>query len=345
MKYVLISLLFLSVMSCIEPYDPGLVGGERLLVFEGVLTDAPGPYRFQLSRSAGYNSTEGVYDQRVTGAALTITDDLGRLVRFLDEGRGAYASPAGFRGQVGRRYTLKIAYGGQSYQSEPELLQVVPPIDTLYWAYKPQASGPSQTNGDFAVYLDLKDPAGTANYYQWDWVHYEKPDFCVTYTPPNSPIVYAKLCCTTDCWNITRSTGIITLASDQLIDGNRLTGQLVARVPFDNSNRYYLRIGQQSLSEGAYQYWQTVRTLTNNVGGVFDATPATLTGNLRNTNATGPLILGYFQASARRERLMYVNRFAPPNLPYAKTQYPVWATCEPCTESLYRTSIVPEGWR
>ena len=345
MKYVLISLLLLSVISCIEPYDPGLVGGERFLVFDGVLTDAPGPYRFQLSRSAGYNSTEGVYDQRVTGAVLTITDDLGRVVRFLDVGRGAYGSPTGFRGQSGRRYTLKIAYGGQNYQSEPELLQAVPPIDTAYWAYKPPASGPSQTNGDFAVSIDLKDPAGTSNYYQWDWIHYEKPDFCVLYTPPGSNITYAKRCCSMDCWNSSRSTGQIILASDQFINGNRLTGQAVARVPFDDTTPYYLRIGQQSLSEGAYQYWQTVRALTNNVGGVFDATPATLTGNLRNTLSTGPIILGYFQASGRRERLVYVSRFAPPKLPYAKTEYPFWPTCEPCTESLYRTGVRPEGWQ
>jgi hypothetical protein len=121
--------------------------------------------------------------------------------------------------------------------------------------------------------------------------------------------------------------------------------QLVARVPFDGNTAYYLRVGQQSLSQGAYQYWKTVQTLTSNIGGVFDATPATLSSNLHNTNETGPTMLGYFQVSARRERLVYVNRFAPPKLPYAKTQYPVWATCEPCTESLYRTGIVPEGWR
>jgi len=221
----------------------------------------------------------------------------------------------------------------------------VPPIDTVYRAYKPQISGLAATNGDFAVYIDLKDPAATVNFYQWDWVHYEKPDFCVLYKLPNTPTAYAKLCCTTDCWNRTRSAGEITIASDQFINGNRLTGQLVARVPFDDSTPYYLRIGQQSLNEGAYQYWQTVQTLTSNVGGVFDATPATLPGNLHNVKPDGPALLGYFQVSARRERVVYINRFAPPKLPFAKNQYPIFSTCEPCTESLYRTAIQPEGWQ
>lgn len=336
--------------ACIDPYDPKLVGTERYLAFEGVLTDAPGPYRFTLSKSAGYNSDESVFDSRLTGATVSVTDNTGQTTRFLDDGRGSYLSPTGFRGLAGRRYTLNVTYAGQSFRSDAELLQAVPPIDTVYRAYKPQTSGLAATNGDFAVYLDLKDPAGTPNYYQWDWVHYEKPAYCVLYRPPGSNITYAKRCCPLDCWTVSRSVGEITIASDQFINGNRLTGQLVARVPFDDSTPYYLRIGQQSLSEGAYQYWQTVRTLTSNVGGVFDATPATLPGNLHNIKTDGdaalrPTLLGYFQVSARRERLVYINRFAPPKLPFAKNQYPISPTCEPCTETLYRTAIQPEGWQ
>jgi len=334
--------LFLALSSCIDPYDPKLVGGERYLVFEGVLTDAPGPYRFSLSQSAGYNSTESVFDQRVTGAQLTVTDDAGRATRFVDAGRGSYSSPAGFRGQAGRRYTLTITYKGQTWQSEPELMQPVPTIDSVYWAYVPNVS--VDVRGQFNVFLDLTDPADAENYYQWDWIHYEIPDFCVLYTPPGSNITYEKRCCPVDCWDITSSSGQIQLGSDRLINGNRLAGQLVARAPFDNLTPYYLSIGQQSLSKGAYQYWQTVQALTGNVGGVFDATPATLTGNINNTRSGGSLMLGYFQVSARKQRLVYVGRLGV-GLPFAKSVYPVWTTCEPCTESLYRTGVKPEGWQ
>ena len=62
------SVLLLILTSCVDPYDPKLVGSEKYLVFEGTLTDAPGPYRFALTLSAGYNSTENVYDERVKGA-------------------------------------------------------------------------------------------------------------------------------------------------------------------------------------------------------------------------------------------------------------------------------------
>ncbi len=341
-RLLLVTLVFLSTLfSCIDPYDPKLVGSERYLVFEGVLTDAPGPYRFSLSQSAGYNSEESVFDQRVTGARISVTDDKGIIAVFTDAGRGNYLSPGGFRGQPGRRYSLLVSYQNQTYRSGPETMQAVPAIDSVYWAYRSRTTA-GDTPGSFAVFVDLTDPANAENYYQWDWVHYEQPEFCVLFRPDQT--IYAKRCCSS-CWNISRSAGQVLLASDRLINGNRLIGQQIARAPFDDISPYYLAIGQQSLSRGAYQYWQTVQALTGNVGSVFDATPATLTGNIGNDKAGGSPMLGYFQVSARKQRIVYVSRFVASSQPFAKTVYPFWQTCESCTEGPYRTGQQPEGWR
>ncbi len=342
MRYISVLVLALLLASCIDPYDPKLVGGERYLVFEGVLTDAPGPYRFVLSQSAGYNSDESVFDQRITGAEVSVSDDAGVMTRFADAGKGSYVSPAGFRGQVGKRYALTVLYKEQTYKSEAELLQPVTDIDRVYWTYQPKitAVGP----GVFPVFIDLNDPADTENFYQWDWVHYEQPRFCVLYTPPGGIGVYAKACCT-DCWNISRNDGDIITASDQLVNGNKIIGQRIAEVTYDDTTPYYLAVGQQSLSRGAYQFWQTVRALTGNVGSVFDATPATLTGNINNTKPDGPPMLGYFQVSARKQRVMYVRRLGNPLQPFAKNVFSPWPDCEPCTESPYRTGTKPDGWQ
>ena len=334
-------LVMVTLWACIDPYDPKLVGGDRYLVFEGTLTDAVGPYRFTLSQSAGYNSSESVFDQRVTGPDVVVTDESEQVIRFLDTGRGSYASPPGFRGKTGRRYALTVTHKAQTYQSATELMQAVPPIDSVYWVYRPKVTATAP--GHFTTYIDLTDPAGAENYYQWDWVHYDQPTYCVLFRP-DGPATYAKPCCT-DCWDVTWSNGASLLAADKLINGNRLKGQAIAEVPFDAITPYYLAIGQQSLSRAAFQYWQTVRSLTSNVGSVFDATPATLTGNIRNTNSNNPPMLGFFQVLARRQAIVYVSRFGAPGQPFAQTVYPAWPRCEPCTESLFRTAITPEGWR
>ena len=340
-------LLILLLTTCVDPYDPKLVGGEKYLVFEGTLTDAPGPYRFALTLSAGYNSQESVYEERVKGAKVWVADDRGTRTNFTDDGQGNFDSPAGFRGEVGRTYTLGVVYDGQTYRSDPELLRPVPPIDTVYSSFRRITTPGTEVSGEFPVYLDVDDPAGQENYYQWDWIHYTKPDFCLLFR--QSAAIYWKRCCS-PCWNIVSSAGQILIASDRLVDGRRLAGQPIAAAPNDDVSPYYLKIGQQSLSRGAYQYWLAVRNLTGNVGSVFDIPPATLLGNLHEevsggVPSGGRAILGYFQVSGRQEKVVYVSRYLAPVQPFAPTVYPYWNTCEPCRESLYRTGKQPEGWR
>lgn len=172
---------FLLLAGCIDPYDPKLVGGEKYLVFEGTLTDAPGPHRFALTLSAGYNSVESVYDERVKGAKVWVTDDRSERTDFIDDGLGNFNSPAGFHGQVGRQYSLTVNYEGQTYRSDPELLRPVPPIDTVYSSFRRIFSTGTSISGEFQAYLDVNDPDGEENYYQWDWIHYEMPEFCLLF--------------------------------------------------------------------------------------------------------------------------------------------------------------------
>ena len=334
-------LLILLIVACVDPYDAKLVGGEKYLVFEGTLTDAPGPHRFALTLSAGYNSTESVYDERVQGAKIWVIDDQGTRTDFMEDGKGNFDSPAGFRGEVGRTYTLTVTYEGSTYHSDPEILRPVPTIDTVYSSFRKIITAGADYNGEFLVYLDINDPGKEENYYQWDWTHYEKPNFCVLFR--QEAATYWKRCCT-PCWNITRSAGDILIASDRLVNGRRLSGQPIGTAPNDDIFPYYLKIGQQSLSRGAYQYWLTVRNLTGNVGSIFDIPPATLVGNLHEEIPGGRPILGYFQVSARTEKIVYINRFRAPLQPFAPTEYPYWNTCEPCNESLSRTAKQPEGW-
>lgn len=326
--------------SCVEPYDPGLMGKKKYLVFEGTLTDAPGPYLFALSYSAGYNSNESVYSEIVEGAQVWVTDDAGQIIPFTNGPKGTFYSPSDFRGQLGRRYRLHISHQGQEYESETEIMVPVPDVDTVYAVYQPTVA-PGSSNGSFQVYLDVKDPADAKNYYQWYWKHYEAANFCQLYKDAST--TYAQQCCE-DCWNVTPNLGQLILASDQFVNGNTLK-QPLASIPYDDVTPYYLEINQYSISAGAFRFWQTVQALTGNVGGIFDSAPATLTGNIRHMVDPEGLILGYFQVSARRRKIVYINRYGVPVRPFPKVDYPFWSECKPCQESLYQTAQKPEGWQ
>jgi len=102
----LVALLLFSSIACIDVFDPKLVGSKPKIVFEGALTNLVGPYFFQLSYSAGYNSQESVFDKFVNAANVWITDEKSNRTDLIDMNKGQFSTPAGFKGEVGKTYQV-----------------------------------------------------------------------------------------------------------------------------------------------------------------------------------------------------------------------------------------------
>lgn len=87
-----------------------------------------------------------------------------------------------------------------------------------------------------------------------------------------------------------------------LFDGNNLQndeliGVSLAERPLDETfaaNHYFNIIGY-SLSFESFDYWRKVSQLTNRVGSIFDAPPATLPSNINNPENLNELIYGHFE--------------------------------------------------
>lgn len=61
-------------------------------------------------------------------------------------------------------------------------------------------------------------------------------------------------------------------------------------------SRHYFTTYQSSITKEAYDYWNKVNALVNQVGSIFDTPPAEITGNLVNIKDSDEKVLGYFQA-------------------------------------------------
>ncbi|AFK04451.1 hypothetical protein Emtol_3322 [Emticicia oligotrophica DSM 17448] len=337
-----------GLVACIDEFDPKLQGGKPKIVFEGTLTNLPGPYFFQLSYSAGYNSKESVFDKFVNAAKVWITDGESR-VDLTDLNKGQFSTPENFRGKIGKTYQLHIQLSdGTTYESEPEKMKMTPPIEKIYSEFKLTTTPFPKYRGNFNIYVDVKDPDSQGDYYRWKWVHYERASYCSQYTVTGDrpTIVYQKCC--TDCWNATSCLGCIVLASDNLINGNMLKRQLIGQIPFDNITGYYMLIEQMSLSRNAYNFWRNVAQQSNNSGGIFDIAPASIRGNLKNINDNSDVILGYFQVSAVEQKAVYIQRnntgILPFGLSFSGSNFNYDANCEICKESQYRTAKRPLNW-
>ncbi|MEZ0541063.1 DUF4249 domain-containing protein [Fibrella arboris] len=352
-RYVLHLFIYGLLVSCVTPYQPETKSlAAKALIVDGFITDQPGPHQVTLSYSADYTST--AINFIVTGALVYVSDDQGKRQDLVDIGKGVYRTPATFQGQQGRTYKLFISLpDGRKYESKPETITPAPPIDRIYEEYttKPIAGTKSIDKG-FNVYLDTKDPATTGNYYRWIWTHFEPLTLCEirTVTTRGVSNEYGYTCCQ-DCWDVIRCAGgnCNNLASDEQINGNAISRQFLLRAPYTSNTGYYIEVEQLSVSRDAYQYYKTIENLTSTNGGIFDAAPASLRGNIVSVTNPGETVFGYFSASGSQKVPHVVDRTkgdGSPNfiiLPPPPPQPPL-PPCSACVESDGRTRVKPRWW-
>ncbi len=330
--------------SCIDEVKLNQEAIETKLIVDGAITNAVGPYRVSLNYSLPYTQT-GI-TSGVSGATISIVEEGGKTTPMKEISTGFYETDsAALRGQVGKSYYLKIRTGnGRTYQSNPEKILPPIPIDTFKVAFNTNI----RETRPFTVSIKTKDPIEKGNFYRWKWTHYDSISICrSTFSKDESGSYNYKVPCCQKCWEITPCKGCIEIGSDALINGKYIE-PLIARLPFESKNPYFIILEQYSVSKEYYQYWQMIQTQINNSGGIFDNAPAQIQGNLVNVDNPKEQVLGYFSASGVTLKPVYVprdftNYAARPPAQLPGTQIIYVQQCMDCG-GVTRTRYKPLGW-
>ncbi len=357
--------------SCITPIDNlKLVDAQSFFTVEATLNDQAEPQKVKLYLSS--NELLPNNFDAVTKAKVYFIDEKGIRENLLESAKdGTYLTSTKFKGRVGGTYTLFIETAdGKKYQSNAETIKPVPEIENLISRFEINdnyAKGELNRVG-FNLYLDFQDPITPGDNYQWYWKHYEKALICETCEggiydfntkscvkprlPTNTILNYR---CDGDCWDITFSTDL-NIFSDNYLNGKRITGKQVARVPFDKDSPYYLQLEQRAITRNAYNYYQSLNAqILSNVT-LFDV-PAETKFRYKNKSLTNPSekILGIFDVYSFRKKIFYIDRTQVP-----KGETPVgkflkgeifvcmFLPCNDvveCADGLFRTPFKPEGWK
>ncbi len=353
-------ILCLIFVSCVTEFDPKLDSSQRRLVVEAQLTTKLGFQYVYLSYDAPYNATSSIFENDVVGARVIVKDDLGKEFLFVDDPvqnnfiktkQGYnYRSANRFQVEVGRSYQLIIETSDNKiYESSVEKVTPVAGVESVDIDFR-VIQRSSILNGMYTVSVNVKDEAGVANFYKWDYHHVRLLDFCREYTIPaamRGPTLLDPCC--QPCYEIVPCVDCLELGNDRLIDGNKFN-KSIAEVPYDNFTDYYLQINQYSLSENAYKFWSAIRDQTKNSGGLFDVVPQSVKSNIQNRSDKNEEVIGYFTVSDLHEEVVVVNRNRLTPKPFIVEKYksPNFVrtqTCFPCEERFDRTSIQPKGWR
>jgi hypothetical protein len=129
------------------------------------------------------------------------------------------------------------------------------------------------------------------------------------------------------CWVTKKSASIL------LKNASSLEDETVSRFPLLTiSNpvdrlliKYSMLVNQYSLGENEYYYWEKVKNMTEETGGLYDITPASIPSNVYCPDDITRKVLGYFSVSSVSTRRIFIrDSFSAVNRTYESCPYSIF---------------------
>ena len=293
-------LLLLLLNSCVATFIPNIEEEKELLVVQGMITDKDVTDTIKLSKSLPLGEKSAA--RPVTGCIVTLSDDLGSKINLGESSAGTYITPRFFHADPGRSYTLHIvtnsAFGNFNYESSPMEMKPVPPIDSIFYEKTviEKAEGFFKGVNGSQIYLNTHDPENICRFYRWDF----SETWVLRLLFPVENMT---------CW-ISDKSHTVNIKSTAALNESRIIRypiQYINNATDRLKTKYSILINQYSMNEDEYIYWQKIQNIAVDVGGLYDAIPASVPSNMRCIEDPAEKVLGYFSVSAKSTKRIFIK--------------------------------------
>lgn len=291
-KIALLILAAALFSSCETVINPDLDSAPPVLVVQAWLNDKSEKQVIQLTMTQPYFDESA--PTGVSGATVTVTDDLNTVYTFVDDGTntGSYQwTPALGQniGTPGRIYTLSVQANGETFQSVTPMKRTTT-IDSITFEIKKEFQFPEDS---YIAQFWAKDPAGKGDSY---WIRAFKNGVLL-----NKPMEI----------NVAYDAGF---SSGGDIDGVQFIQPIREGInpmdedpkkknmnlpPYADGDSVYVEI--QSITLAAFDHLHQVIDQTNRQGGfgaLFARPLENVSTNIVNTNPKGSAVTGFFNVAA-----------------------------------------------
>lgn len=314
---------------------------------DGFITTEPGPHTINLTRLSQFTGVMGIIPVE-NDAEVYIMDNEGirtdlrqmntiRKENFNEPAAGGgtptlcnprtlffevktpgYLTPEGFRGEVGKTYTLFVrTSAGEEFVSTPQTIIPTPEIDSISFEYERlPSSDPVTFESGVGVSVTWQDPVETENFYSW------QVNGIYRLETPDRP----EICCVYDvfdggselCWIHEKDLpGNLVALSDTRFNGSRDTrrvgfvlddGLRFASQEVGGDRQYYVEVLQYGLSGEAFAFNRLLNSQLEIDGDIFDPPPANIMGNMSRVGDPDELVLGFFGAYSVQTASRFIKR-------------------------------------
>jgi hypothetical protein len=149
----------LLLYACTKVINVNLNDAAPQIVVEGIITNTPGPYQVQLTKTVNFSDPNTF--PPVSGAVVKITDNIANVTDILTETNPGIYTTHTIQGLPGHSYQLSIVSAGQTYTASSAMPQPVA-LDSISF----QHTSIFNTLNISAV-PNFQDPLGIKNYYSF----------------------------------------------------------------------------------------------------------------------------------------------------------------------------------
>lgn len=280
------------MLSCKKIYTPQLTSvSTNFLAIDGPIISGDSTF-IRLSRTT--RLTDTTQNKAELKAIVAIENDQNTLYPLTEKGAGLYVlGITNF--DVSRKYRLDIkTSNGKIYQSDFVPMKTTGPIDSVY--FEPKDSNHIQ------FYLDAHDPTNKTRYYRWDYKETWRYTSLLKYQFYYNNGVVSNLTSAdpdiSTCYRTALSNEVF-VGSSALLANDVITKQQLGGV--DNSEKivrgYVLQVRQYALTKEGFEYYQNLKTNTEQLGSLFDSQSSILKGNIHCITNPAEMVIGFISLS------------------------------------------------
>lgn len=311
-KPLILVLSLTVVYSCIDEYPLDITAYESLLVVDGTITNAPGPYQVKLSRSTSVSSPIYV---PVENAQLSILDNFGQEFLLQETDPGTYLTmDSSIQGIPGRSYKLSIKLsGGETYESNFSRLRNSVSIDSVYTIIESRPThDPDQDLDGLQFYINTGQAEDDSVYFFWrlqETYEYHAA-FTIDYIYDGTLHHFYNFDTLFYCYKTNEIPRIYT-ESNKNKSIARLTDYPLHFVGADSyrlSERYSMLIRQYLVDREAFAFWESVKEQISNDELLFNSQFYQVRGNVKNVNDPQEPVMGYFTVAGASSKRFFVSK-------------------------------------
>ena len=313
MKALVRLIIVMMIVACRDQYSlPAETRDLKLLVVEGSLNSHSTPTMVRLSRTLNPTDVGTFVAER--GARVVVEGENSTTSVLTGNNSGEYTN-AQLNLNINQKYRLRInTTDGKEYLSDFVPVLSSPAIDSVHW---------KRIDDEVQLFVSTHDPQNKTWYYRWEFDEtWEIHSYFISNFQYIDPLVVPR----TDpfsiyfCWKSDISKAIL-LHSSAKFTQDLITGQLLHKIPVGNekiSVRYSILVKQYALTREAYQFWETMKKNTEQLGTLFDPQPSQLLSNIHCVNDPDDPVIGYVSAGAYSEKRIFIRENEVSPWPYRR---------------------------